>query len=111
MNFEIQETDKFSADLEEAALWLYAQNLEQSEELADRKLNELEDEINSLKSHLRKNPEMGQADKQQGLRSFPIYSGRYSVSWIVLPGAKIVLLLALNDSKYPANLRNFSFDE
>ncbi len=35
--FDVQESDKFKADMEEAVFWLYSHNLEQSEEFADKK--------------------------------------------------------------------------
>ncbi len=57
--FEILESDKFKAELEEAAFWLYTHNLEQSQEFADRKFLELEQDINGLKLHLKKTPHMG----------------------------------------------------
>ncbi len=93
MSFEVLETDHFQAALEDAALWPYSHNLEQSQEFADRKLLELEDEINALKNHLRNTPRMGQADEITGLRRFPIYEGRYFASWIVDDEAKAVILL------------------
>lgn len=102
MSFEIQETDRF---------WLYSQNVEQSQEFADRKFLELEQEINALKNHLRKTPRMGQADEITGLRRFPIYEGRYSATWMIDDSKKVVTLLAFQDSKYPQNLREFKFDE
>lgn len=111
MSFEIRETDRFQFDLEEAAFWLYSHNLEQSQEFADRKFLELEQEINALKNYLCKTPRMGQADEITGLRRFPIYEGRYSATWVIDESNKVVTLLAFQDSKYPNNLREFKFDE
>lgn len=109
--FEILESDQFKAELEEAAFWLYAHNLEQSQEFADRKFLELEQDINGLKLHLRKTPHMGQADEVSGIRRFPLYDGRYVVTWIINEDAKTLTLLEFLDSKYPQTLREFQFDE
>lgn len=111
MSFEILEADRFKEDLEEAAFWLYSHNLEQSQEFADRKFSELEQEINSLKAHLRKNPRMGQADEISGIRRFPLYGGRYLVTWVINENAGTLTLLEFIDSKYPKELRGFHFDE
>lgn len=111
MIFEILEADKFKQDLEEAVFWLYSHNLEQSQEFADRKFLELEQEINSLKAHLKKNPRMGQADEISEIRRFPVYGGRYLVTWIINENAKTLTLLEFIDSKYPKELRTFHFDE
>jgi plasmid stabilization system protein ParE len=81
--YEVLESDKFKSDLEEAAFWLYSHNLEQSEEFADRKFAELEQEISGLKKHLSNNPRMGQADEISGMRRFPIYGGRFVVTWAI----------------------------
>lgn len=40
--FEVQESDRFKVELEEAILWLYSHNLEQSQEFADQKYFELQ---------------------------------------------------------------------
>jgi hypothetical protein len=111
MAFEIQEAEKFVSDLEEAAFWLYTHNLEQSHEFADLKFSELDDEINDLKRHLRNTPRMGQADEITGLRRFPVYEGRYSVTWMINDKAKMVTLLEFIDSKNPQRLRQYLFDE
>ena len=39
--FDVQESDQFKIQLEEAILWLYSHNLEQSQEFADKKYLEL----------------------------------------------------------------------
>ncbi|MBI4403265.1 MAG: hypothetical protein HY537_03850 [Deltaproteobacteria bacterium] len=111
MAFQVLEADNFIADLEEAALWLYSHNLEQSRQFADRKFIELEQEINELKSHLQEMPRMGQADEITGLRSFPVYEGRYLVTWIIDDEASTVILLEFIDLKYPKKLRGFTFEE
>ncbi len=111
MAFEILETEKFQADLEDALFWLYSHNLEQSEDFADRKFLELELEINHLKIHLSETPRMGQADEVLGLRRFPVYGGRYLVTWIIDDVASTVTLVEFIDSKYPKTLREFKFDE
>lgn len=65
--FEVQESDRFKIELEEAILWLYSHNLEQSQEFADQKYFELQQEVNTLKNHLKRTPCMGQADKVAGV--------------------------------------------
>ena len=42
--FTVQESDKFHADMEEAVFWLYSHNLEQSQDFADKKSLELQQE-------------------------------------------------------------------
>ena len=109
--FQVLETEKFRSDLEEAAFWLYSHNLEQSEEFADLKFVELQQEIDGLKNHLVKTPQMGQVDPISGLRRFPLYAGRYIVTWIANEAAQTVILLEFIDSKYPKPLRQFKIDE
>jgi hypothetical protein len=109
--FEILESDKFKIDLEDAALWHYSHNLEQSQDFADQKFIELEQEINGLKSHLRKNPRIGQTDEISGLRRFPVYEGRYLVTWAISDNEKTLTLLEFIDSKYPKQLREIFFDD
>ena len=111
MSYRVRETEHFLASLEEAAAWLYAHNLEQSEAFADSKFAELEKEINDLKAHLEEKPHLGQRDEITGMRRFPVYDGRYRVTWIVNHPAKTVTLLEFIDSKYPRELREFRFDE
>lgn len=110
-DFEIQETDRFKLELEEAVLWLYTHNLEQSQEFADKKYFELQQEVNTLKNHLKRNPHLGQADKVSGIRKFPVYGGRFSISWLLIEAQKTAVLLEFIDSKYPKELRQFQFDE
>jgi hypothetical protein len=111
VSFLVQEAAAFTAGLEEALLWLYAHNLEQSEEFADSKFHELEQEIGALKRHLQQTPYMGQADVILGIRRFPLYGGRYLATWIVHENAKLVTLLEFIDGKYPKALREFHFEE
>lgn len=109
--FEVQESDRFKADLEETILWLYSHNLEQSQEFADQKYFELQQEVNALKSHLKRNPRMGQADEVSGIRRFPLYSGRYFATWLIIEVQKTAILLEFIDSKYPKELRQVHLDD
>ena len=109
--FEVQESDRFKADLEESILWLYSHNLEQSQEFADQKYFELQQEVNTLKNHLKRNPRMGQADEVSGIRRFPLYGGRYLATWLVIEAQKAAILLEFIDSKYPREWRHFQFDD
>lgn len=109
--FQVFESAKFATDLEEAAFWLYSHNLEQSQEFADLKFLELGQEINALKKHLSQNPRMGQADSISSIRRFPVYAGRFAVTWIVNDEARTLTLLEFLDSKYPPALRTFHFDD
>jgi hypothetical protein len=111
MSYKVRETDNFNANLEDAAFWLYSHNLEQSQQFAARKFLELEQEINDLKMHLQETPRIGQADEITGLRRFPVYDGRYIMTWIIDDKARTVTLLEFIDSKYPRNLRGVQFDE
>lgn len=54
---------------------------------------------------------MGQADEISEIRRFPIYGGRYVVTWVINGDAKTIILLEFLDSKYPQSLREFQFDE
>lgn len=76
-DFKIYESPTFLADMEEALTWLYFHNLEQSEEFAEKKFSELEDEVGSLKKNLLQTPYFGQADTISGIRRFPVYAGRF----------------------------------
>ena len=109
--YEVKESLKFEADLEDAVAWLYFHNLEQSQEFAERKFHELKQEVKDLERHLTRTPNMGQADDISGIRRFPLYEGRYSATWIIDENARIVTMLEFFDSKYPQNLRSFQFDE
>ena len=105
--FEIQESDKFKVEMEEAVFWLYSHNLESTEEFADKKSRELQQEVNGIKAHLKKTPRFGQADEISGVRRFPLYDGRYLVTWTTDESKKLITLLQFIDSKYPRQLRQF----
>lgn len=105
--FAIQESDKFKVEMEEAIFWLYSHNLEQSQDFADKKLYELQQEVTGLKSHLKNTPRIGQADEISGVRRFPLYGGRYLVTWTTDETKKVITLLEFIDSKYPRQLRQF----
>lgn len=109
--FDVQESDQFKIQLEEAILWLYSHNLEQSQEFADKKYLELQHEVNSLKNHLHRNPRMGQTDDVSGLRRFPLYGGRFLATWLTIDAQKSVVLLEFIDSKYPKQMREFHMTE
>ena len=111
MPYQVRETEYFSSSLEEAALWLYSFNLDRSESLASQKFLELEQEINDLKNHLQGTPRMGEADEISGIRQFPVYGGRYLVTWTLDDRAGVVTLLEFIDSKYPKTPPRFQFDE
>lgn len=111
MLFEVQESDRFKTEMEEAVLWLYSHNLEQSEEFADQKYFELQQEVNTLKNHLKRNPRMGQADEVTGIRRFPLHNGRFVATWLVIEASKTAILLEFIDSKYPKELRTVHSDE
>lgn len=111
MKFNIEESDQFLTDVEEAAVWILLTNIEQSEAFAESKVNEFQNEIGLLKIRLQSFPESGEHDDVQGVRKFPVYAGRYSAKWVVNLVTKTVSLLALTDSKYPKQLRTFTFDE
>lgn len=105
--FTVQESDKFNAEMEEAVFWLYSHNLEQSQDFADKKALELQQEVNGLKNHLKKTPRIGQADKISGIRRFPLYDGRFLATWTTDIVNHLVNLLEFIDSKYPKQLRQF----
>lgn len=109
--YEVTESDQFLKDVEEAAVWILVTNIEQSETLAEQKIEDFQNDLNSLKNRLSEFPESGQADDIVGLRKFPIYLGRYSVKWIVNHIEKRVTLVTIADSKYPQNLREFKYDD
>lgn len=105
--FEVQESEKFRVEMEEAVFWLYSHNLEQSQDFADQKALELQQEVNGLKNHLKKTPRIGQADEISGIRRFPLYDGRFLATWTIDQVKKLVTLLEFIDSKYPKQLRQF----
>lgn len=71
MKFNIEESDQFLVEVEEAAVWILLTNIEQSQAFAESKLNEFEREINSLKIRLQSFPESGEGNEIKGLRKFP----------------------------------------
>ena len=83
MKYGIEETDQFLNDLEEAAIWILLNNIEQSEAFAESKVEELRADLDSLIERLKTFPESGESDQIRGIRRFPIYGGRYSAKWIV----------------------------
>ena len=70
--FDVQESDKFKIEMEETVFWLYSHNLEQSQEFADKKSLELQQEVNGIKAHLKKTPRIGQADEVTGIHRLQI---------------------------------------
>lgn len=111
MLFEVWESNKFREELEEAILWLYSHNLEQSEKFANQKHLELQQEVNALENRLKRNPQIGQADEISGIRRFPLYNGRYLATWLTVDVQKKVILLEFIDSKYPKNLRRVAAED
>lgn len=111
MKYALVETNQFLVDFENIAVWILVSNSEQSDVFAEKKLNEFAEEMATLKSRLGSFPESGEMDIIQGVRRFPIYSGRYSVKWIVNNTSKTVVLISIADSKYPKSLRHFQFNE
>lgn len=108
--YQVDESDQFLKNVEEAAVWILESNFDQSEVMANAKVDELGAELNALKERLGDFPESGEADSVRGLRRFPIYEGRFSAKWIVNHTSKAVVLISLADSKYPRKLRQFSLD-
>ena len=109
--YALEETDQFLTDVEGAAVWILLSNIEESEALANKKIAEFQKNLEALKEQLRDFPESGENDELPGLRKFPIYGGRYSAKWVIIHTARIVILVALTDSKYPRKLREFRLDE
>jgi len=110
-SYRVLETSSFQNELEEAATWLYFHNLEQSQEFADQKFQELQQEVKHLEQHLTGTPYLGQADEISGLRRFPVYGGRYFATWVIDEVALTVTMLEFMDLKYPQSLRTFQFNE
>lgn len=109
--FTILETDQFLSDVEESAVWILESNMEFSEELAIRKVEEFQKGIEVLKERLQEYPKSGETDEVKNVRKSPIYQGRYSIKWILQETDRLVILIALIDSKYPKALRNFQLDD
>jgi hypothetical protein len=64
--FTILEAEKFLSDVEESAVLILESNLESSEELAIRKVEEFQDEIEALKKRPQLYPESGESDASFG---------------------------------------------
>lgn len=110
--FSVEESDQFIREVEEAAVWILLSNVEQSESLAEKKVDEFSEDLNALKGRLENYPESGEADDTlEGLRRFPLYNGRYSAKWIVSQIDRKVILITLSDSKYPNKLRELYLDD
>ncbi len=107
----VLETDKFLSDVEEAAVWILESNLEFSEDFAFRKIDEFQEEIETLKERLKEFPESGEMDEIEGVRKSPVYNGRFSLKWIFQKLAKSITLIALTDSKYPKILKHFYLED
>lgn len=110
INYTVNESDRFLKDVEEIAVWILVSNMEQSESLAEKKLDEFSTEIKVLKARLQVFPESGESDNIEGVRKFPLYNGRYSAKWIVDFVEKTVSLITLVDSMYPKSLREIQLD-
>lgn len=111
LNYTVNESDQFLKDVEEIAVWILISNIEQSESLAEKKVDEFNAEIIALKNRLKVFPESGDAENTTGIRNFPLYSGRYSAKWIIDYVGKTVNLIAIVDSKYPKSLREIHLDD
>jgi len=109
--FTILESDQFLAGVEESVVWILESNLEYSEELAFRKVDEFQREIKALQDRLKEFAESGETDSIKGIRKFPIYDNRFSVKWLVQKSEKLVTFIALSDSKYPKLLRNIELED
>ena len=99
--FEVIESERFLNGVEEAALWLYIHNFEQSESFAEKKYLELQYEIERLKNRLSKTPEIGRLDEILDVRRHPVYDGRFAAVWTVQMALAQVVMLDFIDSKYP----------
>jgi hypothetical protein len=111
LGFTVQKSAQFLFELEESAIWILESNIEQSEELALRKVDEFQREIEALEERLKSFPESGECDQIKGVRKFPIYEGRYSVKWVVQKSEKLITLISISDSKYPKVLRNVVLED
>ncbi len=56
MKYNIEETDQFLEDVEEAAVWILLSNIEQSESLAESNVEQFGTEVNALKGDFRNSP-------------------------------------------------------
>lgn len=111
MLYEIKASDQFLKDVEEAAVWILVSNVEQSDSLTEKKVDDFNKELDLLQRRLQKFPDSGEGDEIQSVRRFPIYDGRYSAKWIVNHVFKTVTFVSLSDSKYPKHLRQIQLDE
>ena len=109
--YQINATGNFLKDVEEISFWIFVSNVEQSENLAEAKLNQLESDLVDLKKKIQNFPESGEEVATQGVRKTSIYDGRYSVRWIVDHGKKTITLISLLDLRYPKQLRNIQTEE
>lgn len=103
--FTVEVTSSFISEWKDALIWLHDHNVEHSQELADRKFLELNQEVKSLKDNLESTPYIGQADEVSGYRRFPLYEGRFLAVWSIDEKAKTVTLFEFLDTKYPKELR------
>lgn len=109
--YQINATSNFLKDVEEISFWIFVTNVEQSKNLAEAKLSQLESELITLKKKIQNFPESGEEVATRGVRKIPIYDGRYSVRWIVDHHKKTATLISLLDSRYPKKLRNIPTEE
>lgn len=110
IKYHIILTDQFLRDVEEFAVWIFLSNIDQSEQLAEKKVDEFKSDLLVLQDRIQDFPELGEIDTVAGIRRFPVYSGRYSVKWIVNHIKREIVLISISDSKYPKDLRHFHFD-
>lgn len=111
INYTVNESDRFLKGVEEIAVWILLTNIEQSESLAEKKVDEFSSEIKALKARLNVFPDSGDNDNIEGVHKFPLYNGRYSAKWIVDYAARTVSLITISDSKYPKALREIHFED
>lgn len=85
MKYKVIATEQFLTDLKHVSDWIYSTNLEQSEDFANKKLTDLETELNGLAQRIAEFSLSGVAHLTVAdLRRFPIYDGRFNVQWIAI---------------------------
>lgn len=100
-------TDLFNEDFALIVDYIIESNIDANYdvEFAIEKSEEFEIEVRGLIKDLTLFPDQGLVHEKSGVRGKPIYSGRYSVRWVVNHNDREVTLISIIDNERPKELR------
>ena len=106
MNYVVTSGLTFNSKLEECAIWLTGYyRADYDDEYAERKINQLQQEIKDLVSRISKMPRIYETVKNSNseeTRAHSVHDGRYLIVWEIHETSRTVTLTDFRDLKYPA---------